>query len=145
MSKEAEMKSIIALLLCAGLAAPGCATSQATRVQTAPQVVVATAPDRAVLADFARQLPAGSRVRAKLTGHRTVRGTLLKTTDRAIILQPRARVAEPLVEVPFDQLESLEQETPNGSGRAVAAGAAAGASAALGTMLILWAILAGAE
>jgi hypothetical protein len=139
------MKQVVALLLCVGLAAPGCATSRSTRVQAAPQVVAAPRPDRAVLADYARQLQAGSRVRAKMIGHRTVRGTLLKTTDQGIVLQPRTRVAEPLIEVPFDQLESLEQETQGGTGRAVAAGAAAGAGAALGTMLILWAILGGAD
>ena len=139
------MKSVVALLLCAGLAAPACASGQATRVQTSPQVRTVPGPDRAVLADYARQLQSGSRVRAKLTGHRTVRGTLLKTTDTGIIIQPRARVAEPLVEVPFDQLESLELETQGGNGRAVATGAAAGAGAAVGTLLILWAILAGAD
>ena len=95
------MKRFIALLLCVGLAAPGCAMNQTARVQTAPAPAVS---DRAVLADFASQMKVGSHVRATITGNRTIRGTLVKRTDRAIVIQPRARVAEPLLEVPFDEL-----------------------------------------
>jgi hypothetical protein len=50
-------------------------------------------------------------------------------------------VAEPFVEIPFDQLVSLEQEVPSsGTGKAVAVGVAAGAGAALGVLLLLAAI-----
>jgi len=137
------MKPLIVLVLCLGLAAPGCATSQTTRVQTGPQAAPA-ALDRAILADFARNLPVGTRVRATIAGPRTIRGTLLKTTDTAIVVQPRTRVAEPLVEIPVDQLLALEQETPGGgTGRAIAIGAAVGAGAALGVIFILAAIFAG--
>ena len=101
------MKRFIAVLLCVGLTAPGCAMNQTARVQTAPAPAVS---DHTVLADFASQLKVGAHVRATITGNRTIRGTLVKRTDRAIVIQPRARVAEPLVEVPFDELLALEQE-----------------------------------
>ena len=58
------MKRIIASLLCALLAAPGCATSQGPRVQVAPQLPGTSSSDREVLGEFARQLPLGARVRA---------------------------------------------------------------------------------
>ena len=103
------MKRFFASLLCVLLLAPGCATSGTPRVQTTPQVS-ARAADQEVLAGFAAQLRIGSRVKATLTGDRTIRGTLLKRTDRSLVIQPRTRVAEPLVEVPFDDLLALEEE-----------------------------------
>ena len=82
-------------------------------------------PDQSALPDFARQLPLGARVRLKVRGGDTLRGTLIKTTDTSLVVQPRTRVAEALVEVPFDRLMAIEQEVPsNGTGRAVAIGAA---------------------
>jgi hypothetical protein len=137
------MQRFIAVLLCAGLAAPGCAMNHSARVQTAP----APAVDATVLADFASQLKVGSEVRAKTTGNRTVRGTLVKRTDRAIVIQPRTRVTEPLMEVPFDELLALEQLTPSsgGTGRAIAIGAGVGAGAAIGTLFLIAALLWGSD
>lgn len=134
------MKRFIASLLCLLLAAPGCATSTA-RVQTAPSVPV-SATDPSVLADFARQLPLGSRIKATVSGNHVMRGTLLKRTDQALVIQPRARVAEPPVEVAFANLIALEQEIPSsGTGRAVAIGVGVGVGAALGVLFLLAALL----
>lgn len=140
------MRRFIALALAAALAAPGCATAGA-RAQTGTDSYrttaqdVRTLPDRSALPDFARQLPPGARVKVRVTGGDTIRGTLIKTTGTSLIVQPRTRVAEPLIEVPFDRLTAIEQETPSsGTGRAVAVGAAAGAAAALGIILMLIAI-----
>jgi len=135
------MKRFVALLLCIGLAAPACATAQGPRYATAPQVPLKTA-ETDVLADFVAQLPLGARVKATLAGNQTIRGTLVKRTDRSLVIQPRARVAEPLVEIPFDKLMALEQETPNGSvGKAVAIGIGVGVGAALGFLALLAAFL----
>jgi hypothetical protein len=135
------MKRFIAALLCLSVVAPGCATSQTPRMQTAPQAPTSSA-DRDVLANFAAQLPLGARVKATLTDNRTIRGTLVKRTDKTIVLQPRARVPEPLVEVPFDHLIVLEPETPSGGlGRAVVIGVGVGVGATLGTLLLLAALL----
>ena len=138
------MKRFIAMLLCVGLTAPGCAMNHTARVQTAPAPAVS---DHTVLADFASQLKVGAHVRATITGNRTIRGTLVKRTDRAIVIQPRARVAEPLVEVPFDELVALEQETPSSgsTGRAIAIGAGVGAGAAIGTLFLVAALLWGSD
>ncbi len=138
--RRAFMKRITALALCFGLALPGCVTTGPRRTDTG-RMLTAMTQERGVLTDYARQMPIGTRVRAVTADNRRVRGTLVKRTDTAIVIQPRARVAEPLVEIPFDQLVTLEQEVPSsGTGKAVAAGLAAGAGAALGVILILIAI-----
>jgi hypothetical protein len=134
------MKRITALTLCLGLALPGCVTTGPRRTQTGTMLTSMT-QERAVLSDYARQLPIGTRVRAVAADNRRVRGTLVKRTETTILIQPRARVAEPFVEIPFDQLVTLEQEVPSsGTGKAVAAGMAAGAGAALGVILLLIAL-----
>jgi hypothetical protein len=142
------MRRLIALSLAAALVLPGCTSLNAhaqtnaygARARSNAQGVRALA-DTSALPEFARQLPTGARVRVKVTGGETIRGTLIKTTDVAMIVQPRTRTPEPLIEVPFDRLASIEQETTgSGTGRAIAIGAAAGAGAALGIIMILIAI-----
>ena len=67
-----------------------------------------------------------------------MRGTLLKSTDTALYVQPRGRVAEPIVEITLDRVVSIERDKEgNNVGRAVAVGAAAGAGAALGVFYLL--------
>lgn len=137
------MKRFTASLLCVLLLASGCVTSRTPRVQTTPQVPTRIA-DGDVLADFAGQLRIGSRVKATITGNRVIRGTLVKRTDQALVLQPRTRVAEPLVEIPFSELLALEQENPpSGTGRAVAVGVGVGVSAAVVTLYVLALLLGG--
>jgi len=142
------MKRFIASLLCGLLAAPGCTTGtarvqSAPRVQTTPKAPVVSTADPGVLGDFARQLPLGARVRATVSGNHVIRGTLLKRTDQAIVIQPRARIAEPPVEVPLANLVALEQEVPSSgnTGRAVAIGVGVGVGAALGFLMLLAAAL----
>jgi len=135
------MKRLMALLLCVVLVAPGCATSQTPRMQTAPQSLTRQA-EREALSEFAAQLPLGSRVKATMDGNRTIRGTLVKRTDQAIVVQPRTRIPEPLIEVPFANLVALEQERPSSNtGRAIAIGVGVGVGAALGMLLLLAAAL----
>jgi hypothetical protein len=134
------MKRLLALALCAGLAAPGCASTQGPRLATSYQVASAPPIQRAVLVDFARSLPPGTRVRATTAGRRTVKGTLLKASDTAIFIQPRTRVVEPPVEIPLTELLALEQDIPSNTGRVIAIGAAVGAGAALSVILLLLAI-----
>jgi hypothetical protein len=134
------MKRFIASLLCVLLAAPGC-TAGTARVQTVPSVPVRAA-DPGVVGEFARQIPIGSRVKATVSGNHVIRGMLLKRTDQAIVIQPRARIAEPAVEVAFANLVALEQEEPsNATGRAVAIGVGVGVGAALLFLMILAAAL----
>ena len=137
------MTRFLTLLLCVLLAAPGCAMHQTRRAQTPAQAQLDDTR-RAALGAFASQLPIGSQVRATVTGNHVVRGTLLKRTDQTLLIQTRARVAEPLVEVPIDDLLALEPDrSSNGTARAVAIGAGVGVGAAVGTLLIIAALLGG--
>jgi hypothetical protein len=140
------MKQAIALTLCAVFAAQGCASTSGIRVQSAPTAQTSS-DDRLVFSEFANQLELGSRVKVTLTGNRVVKGTLVKRTDDAMVIQPRTRVAEPLVTVSYNDLVALEQDLPSSSsgstGRTIAIGAGIGAGAAVGVILILAAVFAG--
>jgi hypothetical protein len=139
------MKRVIAIVLCAVFAAQGCASTTGIRVQSTPKAKTTSSDERVVFSEFANQLELGSRVKATLTSNRVVKGTLVKRTNDAMVVQPRTRVAEPLVTVPYSELVALEQEVPSSgsTGRTIAIGAAVGAGAAVGVILILAAIFAG--
>ncbi len=135
------MKRMIALLLCSALAAPGCATAGAagaTSARTSERRIT----DRAVLAEYVQKLPAGSAIRVERADGRTLRGTLMKATDRSLIVQPRTRIPEPAVEVALDDVLSVTPDSQNGNnlGKAIGVGAAAGAGAALAVFLIIIAV-----
>ena len=138
------MRRALVTVLCAALAAPGCATTtlrlnapgHANGQSAGAQQTV----DPAVIAAFARQLAPGSRVRIRAAGRPTIRGTFMATTDGKIVVQPRTRIMEPAVEVPIDQVIGIEVEQPNNVGRAIAVGVATGAAVALGVFLLIVAI-----
>jgi hypothetical protein len=138
------MKQMTAFILCAALATSGCATTGMTQSVVSPSPTGDKLADRAVLAEYVQRLPAGSAVRIERTHRRTLRGTLMKATDRALFVQPRTRIAEPAIEIPMDDVIGVTLETAsNGAsvGKAVAAGAAAGAGVVLAMILIslaLW-------
>jgi hypothetical protein len=122
------------------LAAPGCATSASGRVRGAGH---AKGPDATLLGEYVRSLPLGSAVRVERAGGGNLRGTLLRATDRSVVIQPLTRIPEPPIEIPVTELLSV---TPGSAGRgvsigkAIAAGAAAGAGGALAVFLILVAV-----
>jgi hypothetical protein len=136
------MRKLMVAALSVSLAAPGCVASQGPRLQTAP-VVQASSADRQVLGEFAGLLDLGTRVKVTVTGNKTIRGTLVRRTPDALVLQPRARVPEPLVEVKTADLLAIEPETRanGGTSKAIAIGVAVGVGAAVGTLFILAAIL----
>lgn len=134
----------IAILLCAATAAGGCATTSGAR----GVAVVAGADRRAathdVLAEYVRSLAPGSPIRIGRAGGATVRGTLMKATAQSVIIQPRTRIPEPPLEIAWTDIITVTPESTgrNGVGKAIAIGAAAGAGAALGLLMILAAIYA---
>lgn len=131
---------LFALLLCATLAASGCA-ARGLRAASAP-TPAASVDNRAVLAEYVQKLPPGSAIRIELGNRRTLRGTLMKASDRSLIVQPRTRIPEQAVEVALDDVLSVTPETSNGGslGKSIGIGAAAGGGAALTVFLILIAI-----
>jgi hypothetical protein len=130
------VRSVVALMLCMVIMTPGCATMRGVRVQT-PSHTAAT--DQSMLAEYVQKLTPGSAVRVERTGGKNVRGTLIKATDRSVVVQPRTRLPEPPVEVALGEVLSVTPESPRGANfaKAIAAGAAAGAGAALAVFLII--------
>ena len=93
------------------------------------------------MAAYVQRLPIGGRIRATLLDGSRVRGTLMKATDTAIVVQPRTRLPEPPVEVPVSKIAAIELETPSNVGRSIAIGVVAGVAGALGVIAILAAAL----
>jgi hypothetical protein len=133
----------LALLLSALLCAPACASAGRPRYQVA-QTASATqiANDTALIASYVKALPIGSRVRLTLTNGDRLRGTLMKVTDDQIVLQENARIPEAPRQLPMQMIRSVEPDRPGGGSvaRAIAIGAAVGAGAALGLLVLIAAL-----
>lgn len=133
------IRQAIALALCAGLAS-GCASGGGPRLAAGPQTGNAPArsgADQTVLAEYVQKLPPGTKVRVDRASGRPVKGTLMKATAASVVVQPRTRVPEPPIEIPLTDVLAVTPEANNGVAKAIGIGAAAGAAAALGTILIL--------
>jgi hypothetical protein len=136
------MSRTIATMLCVGLFASGCATAGGGRMTTAPPIGLQLA-EPGLVASYVKQLPIGSRVHVGLAGGRRIKGTLMKFDDRAIVIQPRARIPEPPLQIAFDRIVAVELETKNNLGKTIGAGFAAGVGGTLAVFLVLAAIFAG--
>ena len=142
LSTRQHLTRTIAGLVCVAVINAGCATATTggVRVANGTQQSAAT---RAAIAEYVQQLKPGLAVRVGRSDGRTIRGTLMKATADTLVLQPRARVPEPPVEIPVADVVSVTPESPsNGAsvGKAIGIGAAAAAGAVLGIFLILAAI-----
>jgi hypothetical protein len=140
--KKQDLTPGVALLLC-GVMTVGCATSGARGVTVAPTAERQTAA-RDVLTEYVRTLAPGSRVRVGRASGSTISGTLMKTTDRSLVIQPRTRVPEPPLEIALAEVVSVTPESTGGTnvGKIIGIAAAAGAGAAVGLLMILAAIYA---
>lgn len=135
MSPRPWFHAAVAVALCCSLIT-GCAARSGRVVGPLPPTA------QAAIAEFAGQLPRGSRVHVERVRGRSIRGTLIKVTPEALTIQPRTRLPEPPVEIAISDVIRLQPETSNGRslGKAIGIGAAAGAGAALGFFLFLLAI-----
>jgi hypothetical protein len=131
------MRKLTAILLTAALIATGCASSSRPRVATGPQPGVV---DRTAMADYVQRLPAGSKVRVERTDGTSMRGTLMKATADAIVVQKNTRVPEPPVEVKIGELARVSVESGGGmsTGKAIGIGIASG----VGAFFVILAIIA---
>ena len=135
-------RQTIALTVCAALVS-GCASTGGPRVPSGAQsqpAVSLPARDPAVMAEYVQKLQPGTRVRVDLASGKTVKGTLMKATDRSIVVQTRTRLPEPPLELALNDILAVTPESSNGVGRAIGVGAAAGAAACLGVLLVLIAV-----
>jgi hypothetical protein len=134
------MKRFLALILSVLLAAPGCAATIARQTRDSG-ARNPSAPDPALMSDYIRQLPVGSRVRVTLASGKVIRATLMKRDADPIVVQRRTRIPEPPFEISVREILAMELDTPNGSvGRNIAVGAAAAAGVTLGVLVLLAAI-----
>ena len=136
-----QLRTAIVAILCASLAASGCATTRVMQVSPAPSGD--RIADRTVMADYVQKLPAGATVKVERSHRRSTRGVLMKATSQALFVQPRTRLPEPAIEIPLDDVLSVTLESKHGSsvGRSIAVGVAAGAGVVLSIFLIslaLW-------
>jgi len=135
------MRQLLSILLCSSVvvSATGCASAGRTPVATG---AAPTAADARNMADYVQRLPAGSKVRVERTDGTSLRGTLMRATDEAIVVQKNTRIPEPPIDVPIARLARVTTETGGTStGKAVAIGIASG----LGVFLAILAMIAAAD
>ena len=130
----------IVFIVCTALATSGCATTRT--VAAMPALGADQGSARGLMAEYVQKLPAGTDVRVGRSNGHSLRGTLIKGTDHSIFVQPKTRIAEPVVEIPLSDVVQVTPERHGGSsvGRAIGAGAAAGAAATLAIFLIMFAV-----
>lgn len=131
------IRQSLALLVCAALALPGCATARLARANVGAVQTRVAPTDPSLMAAYARQLPAGSRVRVETTGGRTVRGTLMRADEDQIVIQRHTRVPVPPEAIPIPDIARITPETGSSNGKLMAIGAAIGAGAAIGVVWLI--------
>lgn len=129
------LKHTLAIVLCVATATAGCASASGSRAP-AP---IPTVTDTATMADYVQRLPAGSRVRVDRTNGHSVRGTLMRASGQAIIVQANTRIPEAPLEIPLSDVTRVALE---GSGTSTARTVGIGIAAGVGTFLGILAILA---
>ncbi|MEO6236133.1 MAG: hypothetical protein ABIQ52_03990 [Vicinamibacterales bacterium] len=132
-------RQVTALGLCAVMMITGCASASGSRVAqpSAPQI-----QDRAVLAEYVQRLAPGSKVRVERGGGESLRGTLMKATADAIVVQKNTRVPEPPIEIPLSDVSRVTLDSGGASvGRNIAIGIGSGVAATFGVLLLLAALL----
>jgi hypothetical protein len=133
-------KQIIAVMLSVSMVTAGCTAVRAQGSRVSSQPPVTSGADADLMAHYVRQLPLGSRVRVALADGTVIHGTLMKADADPIVVQRRTRIPERPLEIAIKNVRALEPEKNGSAGRAIAIGAAAGAGAALGVLMILAAI-----
>ena len=134
------MRKVLSLLLVTTLTLSGCATSRMSQASAVPAPARSNAADPKVMADYVRQLRVGSRVRLSRTNGQEIRGTLMRNDADPLVIQRRARIPEPPIEVPLRDIVAVEIDVPNGVGRAIAIGAGAAAAVVLG-LFVMFAVI----
>lgn len=123
------MKKIAALLiLCAfalNIGAPSIAHAQAATVA----------------GEFVSRLPIGTNTKLRLEDGRKIKATLMSIEDDAVVVKVNTRLPEPPLRIELSRIVDADIDRGGANlGRAIAAGTAAGAGAALGVFFLLVAI-----
>jgi len=138
------MKRMLAIVLCVSLGTSACASAGGPRYVTAPAPAASQSGspvvDPAVMSDFVQRIPAGSRVKVERAKGDTIRGTILKTTPDALVVQRNTRVPETPVEVPYSTIARVTLE--DGRGSSVAKAVGIGVASGVGSFFAILAIFA---
>ena len=131
---------ILALVVCVTVAAPGCASARSNQagVAVAPAPAPGQGVEAATLSEYLKTLPLGKTIRVERVDGRSLRGTLLKVTDRSLTFQEKTRIPEPAIEIPFAEILRV---TPVTNGNNIAKTIGIGAAAAAGAVLTVFLIL----
>ena len=132
------VNKIVAVVLCGALAGTGCASASGTRIAQAPQAPI---QDNSAIADYAQRLAPGTKVRVEQSDGTSFRGTLIKATPQAIVVQKSTRVPEAPIEVPLDRVARITiNSNGSSSGKTIAIGVGVGVAAFFGILGVLAAI-----
>ena len=138
------MKRMLAIVLCVSLGTSACASAGGPRYVTAPAPTASQSGspvvDPAVMSEFVQRIPAGSRVKVERAKGDTIRGTILKTTPDALVVQRNTRVPETPVEVPYSTIARVTLD--DGRGSSVAKAVGIGVASGVGSFFAILAIFA---
>lgn len=139
MTTIGTLQRTIVLAVCTAVAAPGCASARWSSSISAMPAARQQAIDPVVLSEYIQKLPLGTTIRVDRVEGKSLRGTLIKVSDRSLIVQPRTRIPEPAAEIPLSEILRVTPEQSNGGNiaKAIGIGAAAGAGAALAVFFII--------
>jgi hypothetical protein len=132
------MRSVIAVVLCASLLAPGCAVRSSSLGPRLDPAGVAPQGGEIPRA-YAEQLPVGKEVEVRLKSGEHFKGTFMGVEGDAVRVQPSTRIPVPPRVVPLDDLAQLRLSSTNSVGaigKAIIIGATTGAAVFLGLLLV---------
>lgn len=128
------VRQSLSLLLVVSLATSGCASAARTRVAQPPLTDPAM---KGRMAEYVEQLPVGSRVRVERATGGTLHGTLIAATPDRVVVQRATRIPEPPVDVPLQNVTRIQIEERTGVGKGIIIGAAIGAAATFGFLILI--------
>jgi hypothetical protein len=142
------LRQMLALVLCGAIAGTGCASASGSRfaqaqAPQAPPAAGAAQADNSAIAEYVQRLAPGSKVRVEQTDGTSFRGTLMKATPQAMVVQKNTRVPEPPLEIPLDRVARVTISTNGSTGKTIAIGVGTGVAVTFGIFAVLAALFAG--
>ena len=108
-----------------------------------PATAVAQVPASTskVAGEFVSRLPVGTTTKLRLEDGQKIKGTLMSIENDAVVVKVNTRLPEPPLRIELSRIVDADIDRGGANlGRAIAAGTAAGAGAALGVFFLLVAI-----
>ncbi len=132
------MKSVLAVVLCVSLLAPGCAV-RSSSLDARVGFDGSARQGGEIPRSYAEQLPMGREVEVRLKSGERFKGTFMGVEGDAIRVQPSTRIPVPPRVVPLADLMQLRLASAGNGGsvaKAVIIGVASGAAVFFGLLLV---------